>query len=265
MKPLAAPAVPGAILSFDFDGTLHDPAGRPPVDPRFFSTIERLRRDHSALWGINTGRSMPHVVEGLVEGRFPFSPDWVVAREREIWLPNGFGRWTSFEPWNRNCEREQKEFFRQVRGTLKAIRSEVEAHTGATWVEHPGDPAGLVAQSLEEMAWILSRVEALAAKEPLLGWQRNSIWLRFGHKKFQKGSSLAEVARHFGLTAARTFAIGDGHNDFDMLSREVAAMVACPANAVPEIRSHVENVEGYVCKSEHSQGCVEALERYFGA
>lgn len=264
MKPLESPALPGAILSFDFDGTLYHPAGRPPVSLRFFATIERLRREKGALWGINTGRSIGHVVEGLVDGRFPFSPDWVVAREREIWLPNSAGRWVPLEPWNKECEREQHRFFKEVGHVLDAIRHEVEEHTGATWIEQPGDPAGLVARTEEEMAWIIGRVEALAAGEPFLGWQRNSIWLRFGHKKYQKGSSLAEVARHFGLTPAQSFAIGDSHNDFEMLSPGAAAMFACPSNAVPEIRKHVTSQGGHACLLDHSEGCVEAMEHFFG-
>jgi hypothetical protein len=192
MKPLEPPALPGAILSFDFDGTLFSPADNPPVSLRLFETLARLRREKGALWGINTGRSIGHVVEGLVDSRFPFTPDWVVAREREIWLPTPAGRWTSHESWNHTCEKELRHFLKEVDGILEAIRHEVEEFTGATWIEQPGDPAGLVARTEEEMAWIVSRVEALAAAEPLLGWQRNSIWLRFGHKNYQKGSSLAE-------------------------------------------------------------------------
>ncbi len=264
MKPLDPPALPGAILSFDFDGTLHDPAGKPPVSPRFFNTIERLRREKGALWGINTGRSIAHVAEGLVDGGFPFTPDWVVAREREVWLPSPSGRWVPLEPWNKDCEKELHRFFKEVRGTLDTIRHEVEEHTGATWIDQPGDPAGLVARTEEEMAWIIGRVEALTAGIPNLGWQRNSIWLRFGHKNYQKGSSLAEVARHFRVQTAQTFAIGDSHNDFEMLSPDVAAMFACPANAVPDIRRHVVSQGGHPCLLGHSEGCVEALEHFFG-
>ena len=264
MQPLDPPTQPGAILSFDFDGTLHHPADDPPVSLRLFHTLERLRREKGAVWGINTGRSIAHVIEGLVESHFPVTPDWVVAREREIWLPHPSGRWTPLDPWNTECALELHRFLKQVGGTLDAIRREVEEHTGATWIEQPGDPAGLISRTEEEMAWIMERVVALAAGDPDLGWQRNSIWLRFGHKKYQKGSSLAEVARHFGLGAAQTFAIGDSHNDFEMLSPGVAAMFACPGNAVADIRAHVVSGGGYPCRLTHSEGCVEALEHYFG-
>ena len=252
------------MLSFDFDGTLHNPAQDPPVSDCFFESIRKLREKKSAVWGINTGRAMNHVIEGLLESRFPFSPDWVVAREREIWFPNNFGRWIGDEKWNKACEKEHRKFFKKVRKVLKVIRAEVEAHTDASWVEQVGDPAGLIAKSEEEMEWIVGRIREFAAKEPMLGWQRSSIYLRFGHRNYQKGSSLIQVAKAYGLDASRSFAIGDSFNDMEMLSPDAAIHFACPGNAVPEIQAHVESSGGYVCNATYSEACVEALERFFG-
>jgi hydroxymethylpyrimidine pyrophosphatase-like HAD family hydrolase len=264
MKPLEPLAKAGWVLSFDFDGTLHDPSAEPSVSAEFFERIRELRVSHGAVWGINTGRSMPHVIEGLIDGRFPFCPDWVVARERELWYPNAFGRWVPDDKWNKRCEKDHRVFFRRIGKLLAAIRAEVESHTGATWVEQEGDPAGLIARSEEEMEWIMGRVVAMTAGEPQLGWQRNSIYLRFGHKNYQKGSSLRRVAEGFGLGAERCFAIGDSHNDFEMLVPEVAHAFACPGNAVAELRAHVAAGGGYVANLGQSAGCVEALDHYFG-
>jgi hydroxymethylpyrimidine pyrophosphatase-like HAD family hydrolase len=257
------PEHPQLVLSFDFDGTLHDPAETPPVSDRLFEKLREMRGERSAIWGINTGRAMNHVIEGLMESRFPFSPDWVVAREREIWFPNNFGRWVGHEKWNKTCEKDHRKFFKKVHKILKAIRAEVEEHTGATWIEQDGEPAGLIARTEEEMEWIVGCVRDLTAGEPMLGWQRNTIYMRFGHRKYQKGSSLVQVAGTFGLNASKSFAIGDSHNDLEMLHPEVAASFACPGNAVPEVRAHVEALNGYVCKAAHSGACVEALEHFF--
>lgn len=111
MKALTSPAVVRHVLSFDFDGTLHDPVAVPPVPPEFFEHIARLREMHGAVWGGNTGRSMPQLVLGFIESRFPFVPDWVVAREREIWFPNHFGRWLAHEKWNKKCEKDIAKLF----------------------------------------------------------------------------------------------------------------------------------------------------------
>ena len=264
MRTLPPIPHPAAILSFDFDGTLHDPAATPPVPGAFFETIRTLRETHGALWGINTGRSMVQMTEGFLESRFPFLPDYVVAREREIYFPNAFGRWLPHEKWNKTCEKEIHRLFKSSKKLLKAIRREVGDHTGAQWIEMKGEPAGIVSQSDEEMEWIVDRITPLVAAEPRLGWQRNSIYLRFGHRDYQKGSSLSEVARLHGLGPEQCFAIGDSHNDFEMLSPDAAAMFACPSNAVPEIRKHVTSQGGHACLLDHSEGCVEAMEYFFG-
>ena len=88
MKPLPSPAQATAVLSFDFDGTLHDPAAVPPVPAGVFTLLGKLRAEQQVVWGINTGRPLAHMVDGFIESRFPFLPDWVVARECEIYFPN---------------------------------------------------------------------------------------------------------------------------------------------------------------------------------
>ena len=264
MRALDPISAPGALLSFDFDGTMHHPADTPPVHPSLFALIRTLRAEHRAVWGINTGRSMNHVIEGLIESRFPFLPDWVVAREHEIWFPNPLGRWIGKNDWNRTCLKDHKRFFHKVRKLLASIRHEIEEHTGATWIERTDEPAALVARTDEEMDWIVDRIRTLAAPEPLLHWQRNSIWLRFSHRRYHKGTALQELGRHHGVAAARTFAIGDSHNDCDMLVPAVAAMTACPANAVDAIKAQVASHQGHVCSAPHALGCVEALRHFFG-
>jgi HAD superfamily hydrolase (TIGR01484 family) len=264
MRTLPKPERAAALLSFDFDGTLHDPASEPPVPLEFFEVIRTLRENRGAVWGINTGRSMAQMIEGFIESRFPFLPDYVVAREREIYFPNDFGRWLPHEAWNKACEKEIERLFKSVKKVLKAIRKEVEEHTGAAWIEMKGEPAGIIAQSDEEMEWIVDRINIIASADPRLGWQRNSIYLRFGHRDYQKGSSLSEVARLFGLGKESCFAVGDSHNDIEMLDPVHAGMAACPANAVAAIREKIIATGGYVCNADHGRGAIEALVRFFG-
>jgi HAD superfamily hydrolase (TIGR01484 family) len=264
MKTLSPPPQVAAILSFDFDGTLHDPASDPPVPVAFFELIRRLREENQAVWGINTGRSMHQMLEGFGESRFPFLPDWVVAREREIYFPDAQGRWIPHLPWNDQCEAEIHGLFKSARKLMARIRHEIEEHTGAQWLEMEGEPAGLISRTLEEMEWIVGRIAPLVASEPLLSWQRNSIYLRFGHRHYQKGSSLSEVARVYRLGAANCFAIGDSHNDVEMLDPAHAGMTACPANSVDEIRQKILSHSGVVTRGVYGEGAIEALLHYFG-
>jgi HAD superfamily hydrolase (TIGR01484 family) len=263
MKSLPSTQPPTAVLSFDFDGTLHDPAAQPPVPAAFFTLIRTLRDRHQVVWGINTGRSMAHMVEGFIESRFPFLPDWVVAREREIYFPNALGRWIPHAPWNQRCEKEIHGLFQHARQLLTRIRQEIEQHTGAQWLEMAGEPAGIISRTEAEMAWIVARITPLTATEPRLSWQRNSIYLRFGHRDFHKGTSLSEIARLYQLPNTRCFAMGDGYNDLEMLDPAHAGMTACPANAVDVIRQLVTASGGLVTRNAHGAGALEALAHFF--
>lgn len=264
MKPLDPLAVPGAILSFDFDGTLHDPASEPTVPRQFFAMLERLRESHRVCWGINTGRSLEHLIEGFAESDFPFRPDWVVAREREIYFLDEISEWQAHESWNERCMRQIDDLFEEQQPFLTHIRKEIEECTGAQWLEMEGEPAGLISRTEEEMEWIVGRVMDLADPNCSLAWQRNTIYLRFGHRDFHKGSCLSEIAQRYGVPSARCFAIGDSHNDVEMLDPRHAGMIACPANALDLVREHVTAHGGLLATSAHGDGVVEALEHYFG-
>ncbi len=264
MTTLPSPTTPSAILSFDFDGTLHDPAQVPPVPREFFELIRQLREEQGVVWGINTGRSMMQMTEGFLESRFPFLPDWVVAREREVYYPNNFGRWIPERKWNSRCEKEIQRLFKRSRKLLARIRHDIGEHTGAQWMEMDGEPAGIISRTLEEMEWIVAHITPIIQEEPHFSWQRNSIYLRFGHRDFQKGSSLCHVAEHFQLPLGRRFAIGDSHNDLEMLDLSNAGMTACPSNAVAEVRHKILAQGGYIASKPCGDGAVEALRNYFG-
>jgi HAD superfamily hydrolase (TIGR01484 family) len=250
-------------LSFDFDGTLHDPAMDPPIDRQFFETLRRLRESHGALWGINTGRTMEYLAHGFMDGAFPFLPDYAVVCEREIFFPDETGRFVGAEDWNPRCAAEVEEVFAKAHQALHEVREHIRNHTGAQWMEEEGGSIGIISRTSEEMDWIVSEVTRMTREYRDLGWQRSTIYLRFGHKQYQKGSALAEVARLHKLTPAQVFAIGDSHNDLEMLDTGIAHHIACPANAVPDVRRHVGQQNGYQCQREHSHGVIEALDHFF--
>lgn len=254
-----------SVLAFDFDGTLHDPAGTPSVPTEFFETLLRMRRERGLVWGINTGRSLAQMVELFDESRFPMLPDWVVAREREIYFCGSGRRWQPLDAWNHSCEKQIHGLFKHARALLKAMRQRVEEATGAQWIAVEGEPAGILARTDEEMEWIVGELQLIASAEPLLSWQRNSIYLRFGHRDFQKGSSLSEVARQYALDADACFAIGDSHNDLAMLDKRHARMVACPGNALADVKHHVAAIGGYQARAVHGNGVIEALQHFFPA
>ena len=70
---------------------------------------------------------------------------------------------------------------------------------------------------------------------------------------------MVEVARQLGLSADKTFAIGDSHNDLDMLDPAMASLLACPGNACDEVKTRVSSLGGYVSEGVASVGTIEAL------
>jgi len=263
LAPFSETTPPEWLLAFDFDGTLVVPDIDPPLQPQFFELIKTMRESRNVLWGINTGRSLMQTVQGLSDAKFPFLPDYIIAREREIYTPNNFGRWVGVSDWNKRCEKEHGKLFRKCRRLLKRLQAWIESETSAIWGMQEGEPAGIVASTASEMDYIVQMIDQEIREKPMLSYQRNGIYLRFSHQDYHKGTAMAEVARRSGLTAEQTFAIGDSHNDLDMLDLSMAALIACPANACDEVKACVSSSGGYVAQGEASVGVIEALQAAF--
>lgn len=263
MRTLPLLENPDGILALDFDGTMHSPEHRPSVDQGLIDWIESLRKKRGMIWGVCTGRSMMHLVEGLSDG-VPFLPDFVVAREREIYFPNRFGRFVGDEDWNKKCDRAHKKLFKKLRRELKEVRKYVEQKAQGQWVEVEGDLAGVVLPDEEEMPGLLEEVARLCGGCANLGYERNTVYLRFSHTDYGKGPALQEIAKRLGASAENVVAGGDNFNDLTMLKQEISARPICPGNAVPEVKERVRECGGVVGTSLASLGLVEALEELFG-
>ncbi|MGJ8677900.1 MAG: HAD family hydrolase [Akkermansiaceae bacterium] len=260
LPPFSNDEPPEWVLSFDFDGTLVDHEAQPQVQPDFFHLIESLRDSHRALWGVNTGRPLQFTLQGMLEAKFTLFPDFIIAREREIYLRNEFGRWVGVAEWNKGCDKAHRQLYRKSSRVLKKLKKWVESETAAKWGEQEDEPAGIVATTHEEMETIVQKIDTEIHIHPLLSYQRNSIYLRFSHGAYHKGSALTEMARLVGLGVENIFTIGDGHNDLDMLNPEIAKHFACPANAYEDVKDHVRERGGYIARGKASEGVVEALK-----
>jgi HAD superfamily hydrolase (TIGR01484 family) len=251
-----------SILCFDFDGTLVDPGGEAELCLDLLEDVEALKKE-GAVWGINTGRSLFQVLEGLQEHGIRLLPDFIIAQESEIYRMGGYNRWVDFGDWNKRCHKDHRKFFRSTARFFKRVRNFVETATGATYFTATDGPAGLLARTDEEMTTICEFLEIERRKVPVLGYQRNGLHLRFSHAHYHKGSALGELGRLLDLEAQFVFAAGDNHNDLSMLSGEYAHAVACPANALPEVKEAVRAQGGYVAEAAFSAGVAEAVRYYY--
>ncbi len=249
---------PTLLISLDFDGTLSLGENDPPVDPIIHDALHAWL-ERGAAWLINTGRSLPHTMEGLVEGQFPRRPAFLITRERDIHVCNPFNRWVPYGDWNQQADDAHHDLFHKAKRVFKEVRRYLKKETLASFLSLPEEPAGIVSSNLEEMDTICAFVDPLLASVPDLRYERNSIYLRFSHRAYSKGSALAHLASSLGLGPAQVFAAGDNYNDLTMLRSEVAAHIACPSNALETVKDHIEKIGGHISHLPGAAGVADAL------
>ncbi len=110
----------------------------------------------------------------------------------------------------------------------------LERFEGAQPIHDRGRFIGAVTGNLEDMEKLCVFLDKLRARLPVFNYQRNTIYVRFCHNDYSKGTVLAEITRHLGLPREQVFAAGDHHNDLAMLDGRFAGHVACPSNSCEE-------------------------------
>jgi len=224
--------------------------------------IRDLQRN-GAAWAINTGRSVDLLESGLIDFEFPFRPDFILTTEREIFRPGTNGdKWEPFGDWNERCARDHAELFSSAQSTLAEVVDFVTQRTKAQLLYHTEGLEGLRAETEEEMDRIVEFIEQARDPQSKFDYQRNTVYLRFCHAGYHKGAALAELARLIEVPRENIFTAGDHHNDISMLNGEVAAMPACPANAIDQVKSAVRDAGGYVATRDHGAGVHEALQHF---
>ena len=250
------------LLSIDFDGTLVSRVSEPVLDANCIELIRDLQKS-GAQFAINTGRSVDLLESGLADFSIPLRPDFILTSERHVFRPGENGeKWEAFGEWNERCTREHAELFRSADSVLAEIVDFVNQKTKARLIYHTDGLEGLVASSDEEMERIIEFIERAREQQPKFNYQRNTIWLRFCHADYHKGAALAELARLLEVPRENIFAAGDHHNDISMLDGSAAAMPACPANAIDQVKRAVRSAGGYVAGKEHGAGVHEALVHF---
>ena len=251
------------LLCFDFDGTFIDPENSREIDPSL-QTALNLAREKNAAIVINTGRSLIDATEGIYKCGMKISPDYIIALEREIYQPNRFKRWIDLGKWNAKCRKDHIKLLKKQRRFIETIRIYVEQETEARWVASQDEPAAIIASSEQEMDSICSHldVQITQRKPKYLAYERNSIYLRFSHSEYNKGTAAIALGKMLGIPKEKTFVIGDNYNDLKMLNQEVAGMIACPQNSVPMVKEKVIGIGGYVASNNYGAGAAEALNHF---
>tara|TARA_R110002096_G_scaffold200639_13_gene384750 strand:+ start:4262 stop:5050 length:789 start_codon:yes stop_codon:yes gene_type:complete len=256
---------PSLILSLDFDGTTVDPIGSPPVHKALVNALTRLR-GQGAVWVVNTGRTLEYTEEGLQWCGIPFPPDYLIVEETCLLEPHG-DEWVDVNDWNMRRAFACREMVYHAPEFFELIQKFVEDQTSATFIEKAHAPHEIIASTEAEMDGICEVIETHREADPdsSIHYERNTIYLRFAHRDFNKGTSLAELGRHLSVEADCIFAAGDNYNDLPKLDPEVAAHLACPANSIETVKETVRLSGGYVAGAEYGEGVAEALNHFFPA
>jgi hydroxymethylpyrimidine pyrophosphatase-like HAD family hydrolase len=248
------------LISTDFDGTLvgHPSDGR--CVPALADALTAFKAA-GGLWAINTGRSLAHSIEGVEIFSAPVQPDFLLTHEREIYGRDPDGEWVESGDWNRLCRERHAELLHKSGPVFAQISRLVDGAIDVRWIKESGHSLGLITSDESVMARVALALDAMRAEFPAFSYQRNTIYLRFCHISYNKGSSLGELSRQLGLCADEVFAAGDHFNDLSMLDPKYARHLGCPANAIPPVKAAVAAAGGWVSDLRYGDGIAEALRR----
>ena len=248
------------LVCLDFDGTIIGDG----VSPVFLQWMEHLT-SKGTIFAINTGRTLFHALQGIQENGIRPLPHYIIAKEREIFAPGPFNRWVDFGEWNQRGIKEHHRLFKSCKKFLKEVKRFVEKETQADFISDHEDPAGIIAVNDEEMDRICEFIDEHTNLPEELSYERNTVYLRFSHIGYNKGTSLSELARMLEISPEHIFAAGDNHNDLSMLDHAHAGMIACPGNSIEEVKSTVDSFGGFTAKLPASEGMIQAFEHFFAA
>lgn len=250
------------LLSTDFDGTLTDSLYPEHCTPRLKEEIT-MAVTGGALWAVNTGRSLESALDGLSRLGIGLVPDYILTSERHVHKPDGRSGWTDYGDWNSICREHHELLFKESGVFFERIARLLDSHDGVVFQANVhGVPEGLVATTEEQLDEVAGLLDSLPDKPSDFHYQRSNIYLRFCHRRYDKGTALSELSRLIDMPISHILAIGDHQNDLPMLFGEVAEMVACPSNAHPSVKEAVSLAGGHISELPAGEGTAEAIHLY---
>lgn len=257
MIPRSTP--PLQLVCTDFDGTIHTDLESPAIAPEFQAVIAQLQ-SQGVRWVVNTGRSLADLLRELARARLAVAPDYLVVVEREIHVRAG-DRYVAHTDWNERCARTHDELFARLRPELPHWFEWVNGNFVAEVYEDPWSPFCLVAASPEDAVAIVEQVELRCRAWPELTVVANHVYARLSHADYHKGSALQEVAKLCAVEPAGTFIAGDHWNDLPMLRRDLGRWLVAPENAMPEVKTAVNEAGGWVIPGRAGRAVAAGLQR----
>ncbi len=225
------------LISLDFDGTLREEC-EPHVNPAF---IELMRRWHAqgVRWGINTGRNLRTLLgEYLIDA--DILPDFVCSCERYVYRCDSAGELQPDYDYNMGCYAAHAELrLRYGELIMREFELMGRRHPDVRWESDPSDSLSIAARDEASMEQLMPTLYEMHQRYPELGMQRAARFLRFCDVRYNKGTALRQVCRHWQVEEQDCFLMGDGENDLDAFRLFPHACCAAPVHSHPIVLDYV--------------------------
>jgi len=247
------------LISTDFDGTLIGFSSDGRCSPQFADAIMD-HKERGGLWAVNTGRDLHYAVEGVLQFDAPVAPDFLLTNEREVFRWDA--GWAAHGEWNARCRQRHDELFEIAAEIFVALELLSKQRDGIRLIYEENRPVGLTTETEALMDLIVRDIDLLAASFSDFSYQRNTVYLRFCHRDYHKGTALSELCRLENIPVDHVFAAGDHYNDLPMLDVRYSAMTACPANAIEPVKERVTLAKGFISQKNCADGVADAMRFY---
>ena len=164
------------LISLDFDGTLLCEETR-CIPSAFFDMMQHWRA-HGVRWGINTGRSLPYLMQDL-RPCAPFLPDFICTCERYIYMADAAGHLLPDTAHNAECAAINAAVRARFAPVLQQMMLQLaRQHPEWQWEYAADDPLSIEAVDAATMDAMAPDMKRLADEMRALG-VRPGIWVRY--------------------------------------------------------------------------------------
>jgi len=247
------------LIACDLDNTLME---KVPIAPEIKDFIVKIRKK-GIKFVINSGRSLKDILEILFQSRIPCSegyPEAIISTHGAFIHYLKGNNYVEDEEWNKKKEKELEILRQEIGWKSKLWEKLIEEKLKIKPVSKQIDQGIFrVFFSSKEEA---EKVRQAITKESSFKYTtflRNKHLLLATLSTAQKGYSLLRVTRHFNISPNQVLAIGDSHNDEDMLDGRYGFIPAAPSNADEEVKLLVKNNNGYVASLPEGKGVMEIV------
>lgn len=247
------------LVALDLDGTLLDwPGGT--IHPTTLSALDELAR-RGVLISIVTGRPFLRTVHPLqVNGLYPGAayPHYLICEERDIYELAS----KEYQPWsghNKLALAEELALLplgNEMLKHLEKVHPHLEFSINNGYSQRTRGFVELYFVLEEEVLVGFAALNELMADTPLKP-VRNGRGIALRSRSVGKAHCVQELAAHLGIEIGEVLAVGDSHNDGEMLN--CGLRPATTDNADFEIKEIVRHHQGHIASLCRSQGVAEIL------